>query len=392
MSDTAVRPTLLQRVVIWILNALMFYFVVLYPIYLMATFQPDSVVHYGFLRWLAVVFILYWAAMQLFFTERPAETRWGRMLLAITAAILLVAGAFMPIVWFPFVGSVDYLRDGYGDGYILLIMAGLSLALAVTGRWKQVMVPALGSLAMILWTFLSVQDTISHARAGVAAELVGNPYQGLAASVMQSIQWQWGWVVLFAGSGLLVYSAVKRDRPRAESPPLTSVTVEDEPEAVPAAEESRTATAAETAEEPGAAGTAQDTAATTAEPETAGAPPKEPAAPAETAGEPTKESAAGAFESTTGTPAEESGAPAEKKPAAPPVEAAPASAPAPAPAQPEAQAAAEEAPAAPAEPAAAQPEAQAATEEAPAAPAEPAAAAANDEPVASASGPAAGNR
>ena len=300
MSDNAASPTLLQRAVLWILHALMFYFVALYPVYLMARFEPDSVVHYGFVRWMAVVLILYWAALQLFFTERPRETRWGRALLAVTAAIVLVIGTFRPIVSFSFVGNVDYFRDGYGDGYILLIMAGLSLALAVTGRWKQVLVPALGSLAMILWTFLSVQDTMSQVRSGAAAALTGNPYEGLAPSVMQSIQWEWGWVLLFAGSGLLVYSAARRDQPEPESPPLVTVQAEDEPTATAAAEPE----AAAPVEEPVAAAAA-------AEPEVeepvaaaaAEAPAEEPASePEATAAAPTEERAAEA-------PAEEPAAP-----------------------------------------------------------------------------------
>ena len=260
MSDKA-APTLLQRVVMWILHAVMFYVVALYPVYLMAGFQPDDVVHYGFLRWMAVVLILYWTALQLFFTQRPGETRVGRMLLAVTAAVLLVIGTFTPMVSVAFIGGIDYFREGYGDGYILLIMAGLSAALAVTGRWKQVLVPALGSLAVILWTFLGVQDTIAQVRSGAAAELTGNPHAGLAASVMQSIQLEWGWVLLFAGSGLLVYSAARRDRSETVSPPLASVAVEDEPEAVPAETAEATATeaeitAAEEATTPAAAATA----------------------------------------------------------------------------------------------------------------------------------------
>lgn len=254
MPDKAAGLTLLQRVVMWILHAVMFYVVALYPIYLMARFEPDDVVHYGFLRWMAVALILYWAALHLFFTERPSESRVGRMFLAVTAAIVLIIGTFSPIVSFSFIGEIDYFRGGYGDGYILIIMAGLALALAVTGRWKQVLVPALGSLAAILWTFLGVQDTITQARSGDAAELTGNPYEGLAASVMQSIQWEWGWVLLFTGSGLLVYSAARRDQPEDEPPPLMSVAVEEEPEAVPA--ETASATEAEAAAAPAEEATA----------------------------------------------------------------------------------------------------------------------------------------
>ena len=271
MPDTPARPTLLQRAVLWILHALMFYAVALHPVLLMARFQPDDVVHYGFLRWVAVVLVLYWAASQLFFTERPADTRPGRQTLAVTAGILLVLGVFTPIVSFPFVGDVDFFRAGYGDGYILLAMAGLSMALAVTGRWKQVLVPGLGALAVVLWTFLSVQDTVSQARSGVPATLAGNPHEGLAASVMQAIEWKWGWLLLFAGSGLLVYSAARRDDLADEASPFAPAGIEDEPAAAPfAAPASAEATAAGPADASAPAEAAADEASAAAEATAAG--------------------------------------------------------------------------------------------------------------------------
>ena len=248
MPDTPTRPTLTQRVVMWILHAVLFYVVALYPVLLMARFQPDDIVHYGFLRWFAVVLVLYWGALQLFFTERPFDSRPGRQTLAVTAAILLIIGAFAPIVSFPFVGDIDFFREGYGDGYILLIMAGLSVALAVTGRWKQVLVPGLGSLAVILWTFLGVQDTVSQARSGGPAVLAGNPHEGLAPSVMVSIQWDWGWILLFAGSCLLIYSATRREQAEDEYLAPAGVFVEEEPEAA-ATEAAVEATAEEAAVE-----------------------------------------------------------------------------------------------------------------------------------------------
>lgn len=288
MPETPTRFTPTQRVVLWILNALMFYVVVLYPVLLMAEFQPDDVVHYGFLRWMAVVLVLYWGALQLFFTERPAEPRVGRMLLAIFAVLLLLLGTFTPIVSFPFVGDVDFFRAGYADGYVLLVLTALALALAVTGRWKQVLVPALGSLAVVLWTFLGVQDTVADARSGSAAALAGNPHEGLAASVIQSIQWEWGWLLLFAGSGLLVYSAARKDRPEPEYPPLVSVTAEDEygsageaADAAGDAQASASAAGESATSGPTAAVTAEEEAVTTEVPAANSAPAEQAKAPTE---------------------------------------------------------------------------------------------------------------
>ena len=311
MPDTPTRPTLLQRVVMWILHALMFYVVALYPVLLMAQFQPDDVVHYGFLRWIAVVLVLYWAASQLFFTQRPVDTRPGRQTLAVIAAFLLLIGAFSPIVSFSFVGDVDFFRDGYGDGYILLIMAATSLALAVTGRWKQVLVPALAGTAVVLWTFLSVQDTISAVRAGGAAALAGNPHDGLAPATMASIQWEWGWILLFAGSGLLVYSAARRDPPEPEYPPLVSVAGGDEP-ADAAAAEPRGESGAATA--PVGQRQAAEGSADTATGDSAAAPAEGPAAAPESAG--TASEASGA---ATTTPADAAAAD-DQAPAPPTVE------------------------------------------------------------------------
>lgn len=299
MPETPTRFTPTQRVVLWILNALMFYVVVLYPVFLMAAFEPDDVVHYGFLRWMAVVLVLYWGALQLFFTERPAEPRVGRMLLAILAVLLLLLGTFTPIVSFPFVGDVDFFRAGYADGYVLLILTALSLALAVTGRWKQVLVPALGSLAVVLWTFLGVQDTVADARSGSAAALAGNPHEGLAASVIQSIQWEWGWLLLFAGSGLLVYSAARKDRPEPEYPPLVSVTAEDEygsageaPDAADAAQASAPAAGESAPSGPAAAVTAEEEAVSAEASEADSAPAEQAEAPVEQAEAPAEQAAA----------------------------------------------------------------------------------------------------
>ena len=59
--------TLLQRIVLWLLNAVLFFVVALYPAYQMAAFASVSTVHYTFLTAVAVIVALYAAASKLFF-------------------------------------------------------------------------------------------------------------------------------------------------------------------------------------------------------------------------------------------------------------------------------------------------------------------------------------
>ena len=65
----AEQRTLAQRALLWILNALLFFMVALYPAYQMAAFASDNTVRYTFLSALVVMVALYAAASKLFFKD-----------------------------------------------------------------------------------------------------------------------------------------------------------------------------------------------------------------------------------------------------------------------------------------------------------------------------------
>ena len=62
MADTPQDRTLAHRIVMWVLNAVLFFLVALLPAYLMAAFYTDSTVHYTFLGSVVVMMLLYWMA------------------------------------------------------------------------------------------------------------------------------------------------------------------------------------------------------------------------------------------------------------------------------------------------------------------------------------------
>ena len=67
VTEVAEQPTLVQRIVLWVLNSLLFVVVALYPAYQMATFASDSTVLYTFLVAVIVMIGLYAAASKVFF-------------------------------------------------------------------------------------------------------------------------------------------------------------------------------------------------------------------------------------------------------------------------------------------------------------------------------------
>lgn len=131
--------------------------------------------------------------------------------LGLIGSIVLFAGVFMPIISLPIVGNLNYYMNGEGDGVVVLVLAGVSLLLVLTKNYKALWVTALGSVATMAYTFINFQLEMSQTRADMKSELAGNPFGGLAELAVQSIQVQWGWVVLAVGIGFLIAAVVKKE-------------------------------------------------------------------------------------------------------------------------------------------------------------------------------------
>jgi curved DNA-binding protein CbpA len=134
-----------------------------------------------------------------------------KQILAVIGSIVLFIGVFMPIVSVPIVGNMNYFQNGKGDGTIVLILAGISLLLAMSKKYKGLWFTGLGSLAVMLFTFYNFQSKMAEAKANMESSLAGNPFRGIADMAMQSIQLQWGWAILIVGAGLLIAAAALKE-------------------------------------------------------------------------------------------------------------------------------------------------------------------------------------
>jgi hypothetical protein len=134
-----------------------------------------------------------------------------KQLLGLIGSIVLFIGVFTPIVSVPIMGNMNYFQNGKGDGTLVLILAVISLGLALANKYKGLWFTGIGSLVVMLFTFINFQSTMSQAKADMESELAGNPFRGLADMAMQSVQLQWGWALLIVGAALVIASAAMKE-------------------------------------------------------------------------------------------------------------------------------------------------------------------------------------
>ncbi len=139
-----------------------------------------------------------------------------KQMLGLVGSLVLFVGVFTPIISLPFVGSVNYFQNGKGDGVIILALAIVSLILTITKRYRGLWFTGIGSLAVMIFTFVNFRMRMSEMQTQMESQLSGNPFRGIADMAMQSVQIQWGWAVLIVGSGLVIAAAA------IKTPDLTS--------------------------------------------------------------------------------------------------------------------------------------------------------------------------
>jgi hypothetical protein len=140
-----------------------------------------------------------------------------------TGALLLILGTLVPIVTIPIAGSQNYFQNGTGDGVFIVALALLAIVLIVTKKFQALIAVGIASAALTSFTLVSILIRISEAKSELEASLEGNPFAGLATGLMNSVQIEWGWLVLYLGAAALVASGImaRKEKAVTEVPPTT---------------------------------------------------------------------------------------------------------------------------------------------------------------------------
>ncbi|RLG30595.1 zinc ribbon domain-containing protein, partial [Methanosarcinales archaeon] len=88
-----------------------------------------------------------------------------KQLFGLIGSIVLFVGVFAPVVSVPIVGNMNYFQNGKGDGTIILIFAAISFVLALIKKYKGLRFTGLGSIGIMLFTFINFHYRMSQVKA-----------------------------------------------------------------------------------------------------------------------------------------------------------------------------------------------------------------------------------
>lgn len=125
---------------------------------------------------------------------------------------IMIAGIFSPMARLPMVGSVSYLREGSPEAIALFVLAAFSIFFLKKEHYSWLYGSATWSFVIISCSFYYYYDAIWQTKNSLDSELVGNPFRGLADVAMASVGLEWGWLLLFSGSILVLTAAYQKKR------------------------------------------------------------------------------------------------------------------------------------------------------------------------------------
>jgi len=128
--------------------------------------------------------------------------------LGMAGSAFLLVGVFLPFFHIPIMGSINYFQNGKGDGVVVFLMAIISFVLSLANKFKWLWATIIISTITLCASYVSFQLQVSKMKAGMEAELSGNPFRGFADMAMASYQIEWGAAIIVIGIVLLIAAVV----------------------------------------------------------------------------------------------------------------------------------------------------------------------------------------
>lgn len=128
--------------------------------------------------------------------------------LGLAGSIMLGIGVFLPVVTVPIFGSINYFGSGQQGGSIVLVLAAVSLVLALTQNFRVLLLTGVGSLGLLALSYFRFKQAMSQLST-LSAGQADNPFlKGMSDVLQHSIQISYGFPVMVIGGLMLLGSGL----------------------------------------------------------------------------------------------------------------------------------------------------------------------------------------
>ena len=146
-----------------------------------------------------------------------------RQAIAVIGSSLLGIGVFLPMLGVAIFRDHSYYSLSPGGATILIVLAGLSILLAVTKRFQWLYVTGIFALGLVIYTLIAMNNRQSAIQSDLKEHVADMPLKSLSQNLVSSVRLRIGWPMMFAGALLilsvpLIGSRVSR-RKREPEPP-----------------------------------------------------------------------------------------------------------------------------------------------------------------------------
>jgi hypothetical protein len=135
-------------------------------------------------------------------------------LLGVLGGSALAVGVKAPLIRIPIAGPISYLHHpkyfGHYDygGLIILVAAGLSIALALLKRYKALWVTGSIALAQLVVTIFAFRQTAAAVTAKADQPDLVDPMLMWAGAALKDAHFEWGIMLIGFGAGLVLTAAI----------------------------------------------------------------------------------------------------------------------------------------------------------------------------------------
>lgn len=129
-------------------------------------------------------------------------------IIGIFGSVLLAIGVFSPMVSIPIIGTINFFKNGQGDGIIFLLLAFVALVLCLLKKYRPLLWIGIVAAVIIAFDLYEAVTKMSEIKSKAMHEMAGNPFKGIGEAMSQSIQLQWGWAVIMSGAAAIIVGSI----------------------------------------------------------------------------------------------------------------------------------------------------------------------------------------